>query len=103
MINLSILNEILEVEKKASNHKNKALDERRNLIEEAHKKATKLTNDSRKEALLKAEEIKCEKEETLLKLDLEFKKEIDNVKKELLKDISKKQEKAFKYLLEVTL
>lgn len=100
---MSILKEILEVEEKASLYKNKALEERRTLIEEAHKKATKLTNDSRKEALLKVEEIKREKEETLLKLDLEFKKEIDNVKKELLKDISKKQDEAFKYLLEVSL
>ena len=58
MINLSILNEILEVEKKASGYKKSALEERRALIEKARKEANEKTIESRKLALSKAEEIK---------------------------------------------
>ncbi|MGI6359957.1 MAG: hypothetical protein ACOX02_02795 [Acholeplasmatales bacterium] len=100
---MSILNEILEVEKKASAHKKSALEEKRVLIEKARKEASEKTLEIRKEALARALEIKQEKETELAKLELEFRQEIDKVKADLLKDISKKQEKAFKYLLEVSL
>lgn len=100
---MSILQQILQSEQKASQYKASALEDRKQLLEETRKKAKLETDQLIEEAHQKALTITEEKEASLLALDEAFNQEIQTLKEALLKDIDKKQDEAFKFLLEVML
>lgn len=100
---MSILQEILQSEQKATHYKESAEEERKQMIEEARKQAKLETKQTLDEAVKQSELIILEKEAELASLDEAFLKEINELKEELLKDIEAKQTKAFHFLLEVIL
>lgn len=100
---MSILQDILQSEQKATQYKESAQAQRRDMIEEARKQAKQETKVTLDAALEKATLIAEEKEATLKQLDAAFLKEIEALKEALLKDIEVKQDEAFQFLLEVIL
>lgn len=98
---MSILEQILQSEKKAASYKEEGLKEKRTLIEASRTKSKEEETAILSAAKKEIENIQEKSKADLKALDESFSKEINALKAELLKDLDAKIDRAFKYLLEV--
>ncbi len=98
---LKALKNLLEVEKEASTLIFNAQNEKEKLIAKAEKESLKYEEKKLKALEKDIEVLKEKTDEKLIALEEEYKIKLTDIKKSLNKNIDKRLDEAFKYLLEV--
>jgi F0F1-type ATP synthase membrane subunit b/b' len=96
---LSILNDILASEQKATETKNNALIKKQTLIDKSRQDAKQLEQEKLHQARLEISNISNTTSKKLKKLDEEFSVEIESLKKDLIDGLDEKVNKSVLFLL----